>query len=360
MEKIYHYTSMDSFYSIINNQTLRFTHSDFLNDPQDCKMFFDIIKNHISQIIENGELEEIIKGSILEKNLNITRIKEVFDDYPITDYLKYMNQQIDMYVLSLTKSEDSLPMWNYYSSGGMQFCFDTEKLVTELNSMYCKSKNQYLICSNINYLTENYKVADLEWPFFENLDVRNNNDKYYPEIFNNNNDKTLHYLIRSFIKSYLYTIHFLIKNESSDKCVLEATEFYKKVFNNNKNSTGDKKFKADIDLYMLILGAFYKPDTYENEDEVRLIYVNYDIEAQDNIHYAVNNGVFGNYIRPYIEFKFTTPESFGEVIKYVRFSPLVKNMPIDSCAVHKAVQGFMKSSLKCDLEVLDSKHKIRW
>lgn len=35
----FHYTSLESFYSIVNSKELRFFGSKYMNDPEDCGMF---------------------------------------------------------------------------------------------------------------------------------------------------------------------------------------------------------------------------------------------------------------------------------------------------------------------------------
>lgn len=40
---------MQGFESIIKNQTIRMTRSDFMNDPNDCKVFYNIVKEYISK-----------------------------------------------------------------------------------------------------------------------------------------------------------------------------------------------------------------------------------------------------------------------------------------------------------------------
>ena len=48
MGKFYHYTTTQGFESIIKNKCIRMTRSDFLNDPHDCRVFFDIVEAYIA------------------------------------------------------------------------------------------------------------------------------------------------------------------------------------------------------------------------------------------------------------------------------------------------------------------------
>ena len=48
MGNLYHYTNVSGFEGIINNNSIRMTKSDFLNDPADCHLFITLIDKYIN------------------------------------------------------------------------------------------------------------------------------------------------------------------------------------------------------------------------------------------------------------------------------------------------------------------------
>ena len=52
----YHYTSISGFEAILKSGSLRMTRSDFMNDPNDCRVFLDVVKKHI----ESKPLERFV------------------------------------------------------------------------------------------------------------------------------------------------------------------------------------------------------------------------------------------------------------------------------------------------------------
>lgn len=351
---MYHYTSTEGFFSIINNHSLRFTHSKFLNDPQDCKIFFEIIQDYLDTIVSDDGLDIFIKKNC--RQMDIEAMHQLLERFTVMGYLKYIHDKMDMYVLSMTSSDDLLPMWNYYGGEGMQICFNTNELMSALRVVCCKKENQYIACSKVNYISEAELVQDLCWDTFNNINVHYKNGKYIPDIIEDKKGR-LNFFVDSFVKSYVYNLDFLINDIYPD---MEDNELYKKIFIHNRQSDGDFKFKKDVDLYMLLLGAFHKPKTYENEQEVRLIYLNCEIDNDDDVNYLVSRAKFGSYIRPYMEFKIEGYPCFGNAIHSVLLSPIVKTMPIQQENYSRVVQDFLKERLGCDIKVGESCHRIRW
>ena len=62
----YHYTSISGFEAILKSGSLRMTRSDFMNDPNDCRVFLDVVKKHI----ESKPLERFIKPPRLKLQKN--------------------------------------------------------------------------------------------------------------------------------------------------------------------------------------------------------------------------------------------------------------------------------------------------
>ncbi|MCD7715629.1 MAG: hypothetical protein LUI39_04145 [Lachnospiraceae bacterium] len=81
-KKLYHYTSVKGFEGIINNNSIRMTKSDFLNDPSDCNLFITLVDKYIdsnkgipekiiSKLKEEESRKEIIKKIYYEKGYDL-------------------------------------------------------------------------------------------------------------------------------------------------------------------------------------------------------------------------------------------------------------------------------------------------
>ena len=87
VSNLYHYTSVQGFESIIKNQCLRMTRSDFMNDPRDCQVFFDIVERYIEKI----SVDEI------SYSLNLNRrelVLKTVKQYPASDFLRFIVDNI--------------------------------------------------------------------------------------------------------------------------------------------------------------------------------------------------------------------------------------------------------------------------
>lgn len=129
-EKIYHYTSADGLHGILSSGTLFFTDSLFLNDRSERKDFYLILKDYI----QNSDLDEDFKNLVWNRYFGK-------NDY-ISKYLKRARPSDGAasryFVLSCSKSSDSLPMWNYYThsvnASGYNIHFDAEKLIAQIKA----------------------------------------------------------------------------------------------------------------------------------------------------------------------------------------------------------------------------------
>ena len=125
------------------------------------------------------------------------------------------------------------------------------------------------------------------------------------------------------------------------------------------------KFKADIDLYMLILATHFKPKTSSNEKEHRIVFFHYDLSgrARKLECYALSNYRFGTCLHPYIECRFNEENrSFFDMIRSVTLSPTTVKMPFDSNAYRGVICNFL-NQYGGDFSVEQihlSGHDIRW
>ena len=156
--EIYHYTSPIGFQGIIENKSLWFTRSDCLNDYSEGLYIEQVYKNSIVGLRSSNDINddffELIKD-IRPKNTQLIgrtttqEEKERFEGlqksdkeqscFPVPEKC-FSLRECDTYICCFSKSQDSLPMWNYYSKSGRYegynigfhcgtgwgFCSDTE------------------------------------------------------------------------------------------------------------------------------------------------------------------------------------------------------------------------------------------
>ena len=65
----YHYTSVDALISILKNNSLRFTHCEFLNDIEEYNYIFDLLEEEEMKNDESYELKGVLMQ--LEKTIEI-------------------------------------------------------------------------------------------------------------------------------------------------------------------------------------------------------------------------------------------------------------------------------------------------
>lgn len=363
MSNLYHYTSVQGFESIIKNQCLRMTRSDFMNDPRDCQVFFDIVERYIEKI----SVDEISYSlNLNHRELVLKTVKQ----YPAADYLRFIVDNIPIYVLSLTTEPDSLPMWNYYSGDGVQFAFDKALLLGEISKRLCRKNFDFVAATEIEYIdAENSAPIDLKLNSFSDFNVyyyseSKNTAVQYMQDLKHRAEGDLEFFVDSFVKSYLNTASYCLDFTES------RTEFFSKIFYTNRDIVQNRpqfnlKFKADIDLYMLILATHFKPKTFSNEKEHRIVFFHYDLSgrARKLECYALSSYRFGTCLRPYIECRFNEENrSFLDMIRSVTLSPTTVKMPFDSNAYRGVICNFL-NQYGGDFSVEQihlSGHDIRW
>ena len=118
VKNVYHYASMETFLSIIKNQSIRFSDVRFMNDKSESIFFVKRLLEFQDEYTNTYPLfseaiNELLKGNDYDaiKNLSVTNIK--YRDFP---YIKMPEQRNFIFCTSI--NPDSLNMWNYYASGG--------------------------------------------------------------------------------------------------------------------------------------------------------------------------------------------------------------------------------------------------
>lgn len=106
-EYLYHYTSAEGLFGILNTKQLWVTHSAFLNDPTELRNF----QNSFYALSEGRSMNE-------NKALQLMHV-----------VLTEESRHNDYYICSFSSNPDCLPLWtNYGKTGGYAIKFKTSKL----------------------------------------------------------------------------------------------------------------------------------------------------------------------------------------------------------------------------------------
>lgn len=297
--------------------------------------------------------------------------------YPLDDYLQYVYNNISLYIFSLSDCKDSLPMWNYYGNDGICMGFEEESFLMNFAQNICKDKYDFLAYTKVNYIDINENLIDL--PLNSLTDVQlfkqisQNKSSFYETLLHefkkDNENINLELFIESYIESYIVSINYLLRDPKEKKQTFEEfyeitspEEFFNKIFVENRALIEKKEmsFKSHIDIFMLILSAKYKPKTFENESETRIVFFNYDMPQKVDEKYATFVYDFGSFIKPFIESEFASKDNFSlsNEVKSVILSPSTKRIPIDENTYKKIICKFLRKDDSFNIEI--SKHDIRW
>lgn len=116
---IYHYTSSQGLQGIIENECLRFSDRNFLNDSSEGTYVLDLLCNNLDFICENRtELKNCLYIKCQQKKDNL------------------INERFHTYQCSFSTDKENLALWNYYTKGdnikGYNIEFDINKLIKSL------------------------------------------------------------------------------------------------------------------------------------------------------------------------------------------------------------------------------------
>jgi hypothetical protein len=119
---VYKYTSSDAGKLIIENNSLRFSQIEVLNDPFELQPSFDLYKKSIKGFVRNGFESRAVdfnSMTFIEQESWIQKVAKPSID-ALTENLK------EFLVLSLTKKRENLLMWSHYANShrGLVIGFD--------------------------------------------------------------------------------------------------------------------------------------------------------------------------------------------------------------------------------------------
>lgn len=182
---VYHYSDVASLKSIIDNKQLWLTRFDYLNDTEEVKFTYDIIKNFLSS---NYLDHESLNGFIDFLKACVELLECYFGEKESTKYEETLNEIRNtiskVYVLSTSLKEDNLSLWHYYSGGtGASIKFSTAKLrqLVELNNNAVRQMSANLFMKKIDYLdiSESKNIIDSLRLFYKNSSSLSDNQKLY-------------------------------------------------------------------------------------------------------------------------------------------------------------------------------------
>lgn len=347
------------------------TKSDFLNDPADCHLFITLVKQYIdshSTILSNiissvGNHRDIVE-KIYKKN-----------GCDLIHYIEYIHKHVSLYVMSLTQIDDEMNMWNYYGQGGMELKFSIKSLIESLQKTLISEK-EFLAEAHVIYANSKYDVEEIKVPAFAEFTLINkesNNifedhrsfikEKSYYDADQLYSMTRLDKFINTYMKSYITTLEYLLQQkEISDG--MSSEMIFQKVFNNVSKMNNFYYWKHDLSLYMLVLSALIKSDTYEYEDEHRVVYFEYNINSEKTKkeEYTVKHIMSGDFVCPYITFKKEDENDLlNSSLKGITISPVTRNLPINNDIYLETLNKYISSKGFTDVENAQySKHTIRW
>ena len=368
MTALYHYTSVDGFEGMLKNNQLRMTKSEFLNDPDDCHLLVKLVKKYL----ESNEKD--VKNTI--KNLKACSA-EVADLYgkkgcDLVSYIEYIQKNLGLYVLSLTNTEDEMSMWNYYGNGGVQLKFSANNLVGSLRQSLLSEK-EFLTEANVIYANTELDLEKISVPNFsrfvlmnsESTNVFEDHRSYISEHSAYEADQLystsdLRKFIGTYLKNYVESLRHLLQNKIID-VTTSPNVVFAHVFDNTSKMNNYYYWKHDLTLYMIVLSALIKSDTYKHENEYRIVYFENNINTVKikKEEYGIKRIANNRFLYPYITF--SEGDILGAALEGVVISPITKNLPIDNTTYCNTLKNFLVSQgINEKINVQYSKHTIRW
>ena len=122
---LYHYTSIGSLFSILQNETIRLTEYRFLNDTQELSYALNWLKDYLAPKAEEEFGKKVLTAIDNVEHGKIERIKSISDGSP---YMQRYLCDIHYYILSLSRRYDDLAMWRMYAKDGCCIKFNSQKL----------------------------------------------------------------------------------------------------------------------------------------------------------------------------------------------------------------------------------------
>ncbi len=300
-EYVYHYTSLNSLISIIDNEALYMSNCEFLNDSSEILYLRNIIKD----VVEN-EAGLYLKDPT--DNYKRQFIEIVLDNFDKHVELLFKN----IFILSLSDSEHSTSMWNGYADNDgyrIKFKFETifnEFMSTGYHNIYSKDPRKTELVKTYTYSNRVIYDESIQYSFV----------KEYLNIFSD-------------IFYHFGGVCFTDKNETE--------------FNNSKIS--------EMLTNLFYFGCTFKDSCFDHEKENRIILA-LDHNSDDRIKYQQYRQSKSSII-PFIEIDFRMPDIIP--ILEIEIGPKI-NIDI----AEKGLQRYLESTKYNNVKITKSKIPIRY
>jgi len=292
---LYQYTSQAVLENIINNQRLRLTPVDYLNDPLEGEVLFTQLNKYF---INNINIKNIL-GEVKNKNLNSIA-----------------------FVRSFTLLENKISMWNssYAENGnGVAIGIKIKKL------------NKGFVLKNQNNILLQKNEFDSCIPDTSCNEIQKNEN-----LINNKNGNINNFM--SINNMGLYKIIYIDndRNNKSNEMIKNIAECLIKI---PENDLSEDSFISLLSELLLSIAHIIKDKAYEHEEEYRLMYIGSVLNDQDCIHSSIHEGI-------YIEtenFLFKDNEE-KDILYFGPNMDLIKKKKIEHYLKHKNLYAELKHS----------------
>ncbi len=294
---IYHYTSVVGLKSILENNELWASESQYLNDSAEIYYIYDVlldVLNKRSTTTEDDEpMYEDTDDYVPEEENpgDIFRTYITFDSEKILHYGE--DSSINRFILSFSLNHDDLSMWNYYTkdidNAGYNIEFNYEKLLNSIKANW----------SGKNIAIRSGKV-----------------------IYNHDRQKEI---LESLVSDYslLYAEH-----PEQEKIILQS-----------------------FNMILRYLSVFFKAPAFANEAEYRIVISHFDSirELGDGEEFNIFHRTSKSLFIPYIKVAFSQNSVFS-----VNISPVISDT-----LHYNGIKSFLKENNYNNVEIHKSKISLR-
>jgi hypothetical protein len=236
--------------NIINNQRLRLTPVDYLNDPLEG----DVLYTRLSKAVENSpKILQLLKT------------------------VKKGNSNSIAFVRSFTLLEDNISMWNSsYAENGSGVAIGIKK-----EKMYAGFGLEKQIST--------VPASQEDISYLSDKECEETSGKKKKEIEEGNKNDLLNYVPVS--NMGLYEIIY-VDNNTNDKPNKMIDDIANCLMNIPDDDLSDASFISLLSELLLSIAHIIKDKAYEHEKEYRLMYIGSIQEDQHHIHSTFNDGIF--------------------------------------------------------------------
>ncbi len=265
-ETVYHYSDVSALKSMIDNKQLWLTRYDYLNDTEEVKFTYKIIKKYVDE--SSSGVKDEFKNYLSQCvdllsyyfDENLTNLDKMDSDtlQIVTEIKKSISS---IYVLSTSTDGDNLSLWHYYSGGtgaNIQFKAKTLKQEIELSNSAVRQMTANIFMNRIDYLesTDNSDIISKLNKFYADCNDLQFNQKLYLGCIN--------ILFEGIFKKNAnmrqeteYRIALIVPSHSDD--TVNPTNLIKEKFRVKSNSLVMPYMELSIEPIVLIEGIKIAP-----------------------------------------------------------------------------------------------------